>query len=114
MIVSCHGVRGKRSLDQSKYGFVTTDFGINGAESASFFPSGLSKKCPNTASFHCTCPSTAFPYGSSSSFDGMQRLLAFGSHGPCTRYPYSCPGPVLGTYPCQMKPVSCGRSTQFC
>ena len=35
MIVRCHGVRGRRSSPQSKYGLMTTDFGMNGALSRS-------------------------------------------------------------------------------
>jgi hypothetical protein len=37
MIVLCHGVFGRWSSSQSKKGLMTTDFGMNGALSASFF-----------------------------------------------------------------------------
>ena len=36
MTLSSSGTRGGRSFAQSKYGLITTDFGMNGALSASF------------------------------------------------------------------------------
>ena len=89
MIVSCHGVRGWRSLPQSKYGLVTTDFGMNGALSASFFESVRIVEASTGTPPRSTAPArrplcrtdraAAWPDCSDGPFCG--------SHGPCTRKP---------------------------
>src|SRR5206468_2457315 len=65
-----------------------TVFGMKGALSLSLGrPSGLLKKWGKTASFHCTWPSMARAYGSSSSLAGLQRCPSAGAQGPWTRKP---------------------------
>ena len=70
----CTGVRGGRSPPQSKNGLTTTDFGMCGAESASLRWFGVVEPVrEDRLRPSCTSPSTALPYGSSSSFCGLQR-----------------------------------------
>ena len=59
MTVSAHGIRGRRSPSQSKYGLMTTLRGTNGAESSSLRSSGSAQRWPNTASSHAMSPSMA-------------------------------------------------------
>src|SRR5229473_835507 len=112
-MVSFHAQRGGRSSDQSNQGLTTTDLGMNGALSIPFgAPSWSLKWYPYSASFHCGCPSIARAYGSSSSLYRLQRFPSAGLYGPCTRKPYRWPGATPGAYPCQVKPVTSGRSTR--
>src|SRR6266851_1952088 len=112
-MVSFHAQRGGRSSDQSNQGLTTTDLGMNGALSIPFgAPSWSLKWYPYSASFHCGCPSIARAYGSSSSLYRLQRFPSAGLYGPCTRKPYRWPGATPGAYPCQVNPVTSGRSTR--
>ena len=73
MTVSAYGVRGGRSSPQSKNGLITTLVGMYGALSAVLIRARSPNRYPNSASCQRTWPSTAFPYGSSSSFAGLHR-----------------------------------------
>src|SRR5687768_2573889 len=94
MTLSLYGVRGNLSFVQSKNGFTTTDFGTCGAESASLRSSGDPNLYPYNASSHDRPLEMAFAYGSMSNLLGLHRRPRAGSYGPCTRYPYFCPGPT--------------------
>ena len=78
-------MRGGRSSPQSKNGLITTLVGMYGALSALLIREGSLNRYPNSDSCQRTRPSTAFPYGSSSSFAGLQRWPLAGSYGPWTR-----------------------------
>src|SRR5687767_12991046 len=94
MTLSLYGVLGNRSFVQSKNGFTTTDLGTCGALSVSLRSSGDPNLYPYSASSHARPLEMALAYGSISSLLGLQRRPRAGSCGPCTRYPYRCPGPT--------------------
>ncbi len=85
MTVSACGVRGGRSSPQSNPASMTTLRGTNRALSVVLRADGSSGRWPNTAWANRTSPSTALPYGSSSSLAGLHRFPLAGSQGPCTR-----------------------------
>lgn len=101
MTVSPYGVRGGRSPCQSKKGLITTPFIMCDAESSSLVESGSPNVYEKSDWSQSISPLVALAYGSSRSFDGLQRAPFSGSYGPWTRKPYCCPGPMLGRYACQ-------------
>src|SRR5688500_12197911 len=99
MTVRFHGTFGGRSLPQVNAGSTTTHFGSppallsdDGSRSSRSPPTLYA----NSALLHLIVPLTDLAYGSISSCAGLKRCPSSGLYGPCTRYPYSCPGRTSG------------------
>src|SRR5665213_2197172 len=105
---------GGQSSPQSKCPSTTTLLGTKSASSLShiFSASPEATSYGMIGPFLSTFPEIAFAYGSTSSLFALNRSPFSGSHGPFTRYPYRCPGPIPRSNPCHTNAVRSFNSTQ--